>query len=82
MAKNFKIAGIDRNALYTVSTIDNWDGHAETREMTGADLISFTNAAAHLYDIHAELITNGSATTKKITSMDYKGLFLAYRWRS
>lgn len=56
MAKNFKIADIDRNALYRVSTIDNWDGHAETREMTGAGLISFTNAAAHLYDIHAEPI--------------------------
>ena len=24
MAKNFKIADIDRNAIYTVSTIDNW----------------------------------------------------------
>ena len=72
MAKNFKIADIDRNALYTVSTIDNWDEHAETREMTGADLISFSNAAAHLYDIHAELTTKGPATTKKITSMDYK----------
>lgn len=72
MAKNFKIADIDRNALYTVSTIDNWDGHAEQKQMTGADLISFTNAAAHLYDIHAELLTKGPATTKKITSMDYK----------
>jgi len=56
MAKNFKIADIDRNARYTVATIDNWDGHAERREMTGAELIDFTNAAAHLYDIHAELI--------------------------
>lgn len=72
MAKNFKIADIDRNALYTVSTIDNWDGHAEQKQMTGADLISFTNAAAHLYDIHAELITKGPATTKKITNMDCK----------
>ena len=72
MAKNFKIADIDRNALYRVSTVDNWDGHAEQKQMTGADLISFTNAAAHLYDIHAELITNDPATTKKITSMDYK----------
>ena len=24
--------------------------------MTGAELVSFTNAAAHLYDIHAELV--------------------------
>lgn len=57
MARNFKIADIDRNARYTVATIDNWDGHAERREMTGAELIGFTNAAAHLYDIHAEEIT-------------------------
>lgn len=57
MAKNFKIADINRNARYTVATIDNWDGHAERREMTGAELIGFTNAAAHLYDIHAEEIT-------------------------
>ena len=71
MAKNFKIADIDRNAIYTVSTIDNWDDHAETREMSGADLISFSNAAAHLYDIHAELITKRPAM-KWITSMDYK----------
>lgn len=56
MAKNFKIADINRNARYTVATIDNWDGHAERREMTGAELINFTNAAAHLYDIHAEEI--------------------------
>ena len=56
MAKNFKLADIDRNALYTVATIDNWDGCAETREMSGSDLISFTNAAAHLYDIHAEKV--------------------------
>ncbi len=56
MAKNFKLADIDRNARYSVATIDNWDGHAETREMTGADLVSFTNAASHLYDIHAEKV--------------------------
>ena len=68
MAKNFKIADIDRNALYTVSTIDNWDGHAETREMTGADLISFSNAAAHLYDIHAELITKRPAMKKSVAA--------------
>ena len=56
MAKNFKLADIDRNALYTVSTIDNWFGDAEQQLMTGAELVSFTNAAAHLYDIHAELV--------------------------
>lgn len=72
MAKNFEIADIDRNALYRVSTVDNWYGHAEQKQMTGAGLISFTNAAAHLYDIHVKLITKGPATTKKITSMDYK----------
>lgn len=57
MAKNFKIADINRNARYTVTTTDHDDGRKQTREMTGADLISFTNAAAHLYDIHAEQIT-------------------------
>lgn len=57
MAKNFKIADINRNARYTVTTTDHDDGRKQTREMTGADLISFTNAAAHLYDIHAEEIT-------------------------
>ncbi len=72
MAKNFKLADIDRSAFYRVSVIDNWDGHAEQKQMSGADLISFTNAAAHLYDIHAEVITKGHATTKKITSTDYK----------
>lgn len=66
MAKNFKIADIDRNALYTVSTIDNWDGHAEQKQMTGADLVSFTNAAAHLYDIHAEEITAKPQDTAEI----------------
>ena len=72
MAKNFNTVNIDRNALYTVSIIDTWDGHAEQKQMTGADLVSFTYAAAHLYDIHAELITKRPAT-KKITSMDYSG---------
>lgn len=56
MAKNFKLADIDRNALYTVSIIDNWLDDAKQQLMTGADLVSFTNAAAHLYDIHAEKV--------------------------
>ena len=54
--KNFKLADIDRNALYTVSIIDNWLDDAKQQLMTGADLVSFTNAAAHLYDIHAEKV--------------------------
>ena len=54
--KNFKLADIDRNALYTVSIIDNWIDDAKQQLMTGADLVSFTNAAAHLYDIHAEKV--------------------------
>lgn len=56
MAKNFKLADIDRNALYTVSIIDSWIDDAKQQLMTGADLVSFTNAAAHLYDIHAEKV--------------------------
>lgn len=56
MAKNFKLADIDRNALYTVTIIDNWIDDAKQQLMTGADLVSFTNAAAHLYDIHAEKV--------------------------
>lgn len=55
--KNFKIANINRSARYTVTTTDRDDGRKQTREMTGADLISLTNAVAHLYDIHAEEIT-------------------------
>lgn len=54
MAKNFKIADIKPAAVYSVSLIDKWDGTAEERTMTGAELVSFTNAALHLYDIHAE----------------------------
>ena len=64
MAKNFKIADINRSARYSVATIDNWNGHAETREMTGAELVTFTNAAAHLYDIHAEEITEPQDTAE------------------
>lgn len=66
MAKNFKIADINRNARYTVTATDHDDGHAETREMTGADLVSFTNAAAHLYDIHAEEISTKSQDPAEI----------------
>lgn len=54
MAKNFKIADIKNDSLYSVSLIDNWDGSTEQRKMTGAELVSFTNAFLHLYDIHAE----------------------------
>lgn len=55
--KNFKIANINRSARYTVTTTDHDNGRKQTRDMTGADLISLTNAVAHLYDIHAEEIT-------------------------
>ena len=48
MAKNFKIADLKETSVYQVSLIDKWDGHAESRTMTGEELKSFTNAAAHL----------------------------------
>lgn len=64
--KNYKIANINRSARYTVTATDHDDGHAETREMTGAELIDFTNAAAHLYDIHAEEITAKPQDTAEI----------------
>lgn len=54
--KNFKLADVDRNALYTVSIIDSWIDDAKQQLMTGANLVSFANAAAHLYDIHAEKV--------------------------
>lgn len=54
--KNFKLADIDRNALYTVTIIDSWLDDAKQQLMTGSDLVSFTNAAVHLYDIHAEKV--------------------------
>ena len=55
--KNFKIANINRSALYAVTTTDPVDGKSESWKMSGADLISYANAAAHLFDIHAEEIT-------------------------
>lgn len=54
--KNFKIANIDRDALYSVTMTGHYDGSTQTQEMTGAELVSVTNACLHLYDIHAELI--------------------------
>lgn len=57
MAYNFKLGEIKENARYTVSTVDKWDGSTNTEEMTGASLKRFTNGCAHLYDIHAEEIT-------------------------
>lgn len=57
MSYNFKIEKLKENARYIVSTIDKWDGSTKTEEMTGASLKSFTNGCAHLYDIHAEEIT-------------------------
>ncbi len=57
MAYNYKIGELKDNARYTVRTVDKWDGSAKTETMTGAVLKSFTNGCAHLYDIHAEEIT-------------------------
>lgn len=62
MSYNFKIRELKENARYTVSTIDKWDGSTKTEEMTGASLKSFTNGCAHLYDIHAEEITEEAPT--------------------
>lgn len=57
MSYNFKIGELKENARYTVSTVDKWDGSTKTEEMSGASLKSFTNGCAHLYDIHAEEIS-------------------------
>ena len=65
MSYNFKIGELKENALHTVSTIDKWDGSTKTEEMTGASLKSFTNGCAHLYDIHAEEISEEGETTKR-----------------
>lgn len=72
MSYNFKIGELKENARYTVSTVDKWDGSAKTEEMSGASLKSFTNGCAHLYDIHAEEISEeGKApnrTAEEITA--------------
>lgn len=57
MSYNFKIGELKENARYTVTTVDKWDGSTKTEEMSGASLKSFTNGCAHLYDIHAEEIS-------------------------
>lgn len=57
MSYNFKIGELKESARYAVSTVDKWDGSTKTEKMTGASLKSFTNGCAHLYDIHAEEIT-------------------------
>lgn len=67
MSYNFKIGELKENARYTVSTVDKWDGSTKTEEMTGASLKSFTNGCAHLYDIHAEEITEGAPEEEKAT---------------
>lgn len=67
MSYNFKIGELKENARYTVSTIDKWDGSTKTEEMTGASLKSFTNGCAHLYDIHAEEITEEAPEEEKAT---------------
>ena len=65
MSYNFKIGELKENARYTVSTVDKWDGSTKTEEMTGAILKSFTNGCAHLYDIHAEEISEEEKTTNR-----------------
>lgn len=73
MAKNFKIADIKNDSLYSVSLIDNWDGSTETKTMTGDELKSFTNAAAHLYDIHAmEIETQTEEKEKENNTKQYE----------
>lgn len=67
MAYNYKIGTLKPAAMYRVSLIDNWDGSTETKEMDGATLASFTNAAAHLYDIHAEEIKPAKAAKISIS---------------
>lgn len=57
MSYNFKIGELKENARYTVSTVDKWDGSTKTEGMSGAGLKSFANGCAHLYDIHAEEIS-------------------------
>lgn len=68
MAYNYKIGQLKPNAMYRVSLIDKWDGSTETKEMDGTTLVSFTNAAAHLYDIHAEEIKEDKTMSKKPVS--------------
>ena len=65
MSYNFKIGELKENARYTVSTVDKWDGSTKTEEMAGASLKSFTNGCAHLYDIHAEEISEEEKTTNR-----------------
>lgn len=65
MSYNFKIGDLKENARYTVSTVDKWDGSTKTEEMSGASLKSFTNGCAHLYDIHAEEISEEEKTTNR-----------------
>lgn len=65
MSYNFKIGELKENARYTVSTVDKWDGSTKTEEMSGASLKSFTNGCAHLYDIHAEEISEEEKTTNR-----------------
>lgn len=65
MSYNFKIGELKETARYTVSTVDKWDGSTKTEEMSGASLKSFTNGCAHLYDIHAEEISEEEKTTNR-----------------
>lgn len=79
--KNFKIADIDRSAHYMVTITDHDAGCTESKQMTGADLISFTQAAAHLYDIHAELETAkpSAQASIRLTVEQFGGVQLPHR---
>lgn len=65
MSYNFKIGELKENARYTVSTVDKWDGSTKTEGMSGASLKSFANGCAHLYDIHAEKISEEEKATNR-----------------
>ena len=73
MAYNYKIGELKDNARYTVRTVDKWDGSAKTETMTGAGLKSFTNGCAHLYDIHAEEITEPQEAQEPAEIMQQAG---------
>lgn len=78
MAKNFKIADIKPEARYTVNLIDKWDGTATTEEMDGTRLVNFTNACAHLYDIHVEEIPEPVETVEMVNIYDEIAIVTMY----
>lgn len=64
--KNFKIADIKAESRYTVTTVDYEDSETETKIITGEQLVSFAQAASHLYDIHAEEVDENREYCKRI----------------